>query len=127
MTDAVARWTAKAEHDVTLPTGTVVTISLPDTLDCIVAGGIPLESLTAIEAKARRLVEDPEAADPMSTEDAAVLRAYHRALVRAAVRAVDGQRIDGVLDDDVIAAIPRQDFETLRDLVTRREAPPGEA
>ena len=100
---ALDTWKALNRHDVTLPSGTAVTISLPDITECIAAGGIPIDIIARIE----------EADDDYAptTEDLQVLVEYHRALVAGSVVAVEGEEV--TLSPSDVAALPREDIDAI--------------
>jgi hypothetical protein len=92
-------WKASGHFDVTLPSGQAVTLRLPDTTDCILAGGIPLEVMSHLETQ----VDDYTP----TNEEVEVSRRFHQEMVRAAVVAVDGEAVELSMAD--VEGLPQDD------------------
>jgi hypothetical protein len=82
-------------HDVTLPSGTNVTIRLPRLRDCVVAGDVPMSVLTKLQDKASKNGKAPD----MSPEEMRYVFRFNDEIVRAAVVAVEGDPVDLSLED----------------------------
>lgn len=113
-------WKAKAVTDVTLPSGTVVGIALPDTSECIAAGDIPMP---IIEALAEH--ETNPDAEPLTGEELAASLKYRRVMICAAVRTVDGEEVR--LTEDDLAGLPNADKLEIHAYATRSKPLPNQA
>ena len=115
MSSSLEAWKAKALQDMTLPSGTSVTIRLPNLRDCIVAGEVPLAVLSRLDAAQAKPEE-------LSPDDLRQQQSLERELVRSMVVAVEGEAVSLTAED--VAALPQDDYTALVSAALRLEKTP---
>jgi hypothetical protein len=106
--------------DVTLPSGRVVTGTLPRIRDCLIAGDIPLPVLVEME----RLAKNPngDGLEP-SPEQLHVVADFNDNLVLAFVVAIDGEPV--MLAKDDLRLFDEDDFNAMVLYASRATPLPG--
>lgn len=104
-----AQWKKKAEHTITLPSGAIVTLRIPNLPLMLKAGSIPNELLAVAKQAVNQQVPTPEETDGL-IESIADFQEY---LV-----------LEAVTDPQIEAAdypkIPYEDVEMIADIATRQ-------
>ena len=96
----------------TLPSGLVATLRLPDTADCIIAGGVPLPVVEQVMEETKT-----EQNGKGTLEDAAAMRRYQNELVKRSVVALDGHPIT-LTDEDLKDLLP-EDKKRIMEIAAR--------
>ena len=106
--DVLAAWKAKALREVTLPSGTTVTIQLTTIRDEMLAGrfsGPVLAMARAMESQTF------EAGKELSDEDLSAFSTLQASLVAASVKAIEGVEVELSAED--VKELPRDDQDAL--------------
>ena len=101
-------WKKKATSDITLPSGQVVTIRLPNLRDCIIAGDIPLPVMSRIEEATKA---NNGKGPNLSPDELRHLAEFETQVVRATVVAIEGEAVELTTED--VKALPGQDRDEL--------------
>ena len=125
MSDALAAWKAAALADVDLPSGTKATIRLPDLVDCLVSGDVPLSILNRMEQVREERTATPEAEPTLSLDELGQWRRLRLEAARMAVVKVGGKPVS--LTEDDVRSIPSEDRDQLEKWAMREEVLPGKA
>lgn len=107
-------WKKLAITEVTLPSGTVIGLALPNIVECIVAGDIPMPILNSI---------NEEEGEPATPEQTQVMMRYRREMIRAAVREVGGEAVTLTLED--VSSLPEDDADAIYEYATRSKPLPN--
>lgn len=118
MSDVIERRRQANRRDVTLPSGTQVTIRLPRILDCILAGDVPVGVISELAE------EDKEQA---TLEQMRANKAFNDRLACKAVVAIDGEPCE-LEPDDLADVFPEEaDITEIVAYASRSKAFSGEA
>jgi len=121
MSGALERLRERNRADITLESGTVVTLQLPNLRDCFAAGGIPLTLLEKVNKQSQEASSNGKTAlDPEETER---YIEFQRLLVAKAVVAIDGESCELTPED--VSAFDDAEFYELLGYAMREKALPG--
>jgi hypothetical protein len=115
------RLRAEHEYEIKLPSGLTATITLPWVQDCIAAvGDVPLPVLQKLEKQA-----NAETPTDLTSGDMAVVTAYNNAMIRLAVRSLDGEPVTLPDDEPVSAFLDEADAMEVVAYASRSKPLPG--
>jgi hypothetical protein len=113
-------------HEVELPSGVKAAIRLPNLVDCIAVGDVPLPVLEKMQAAAEGVKGKKDAAPDLTAEDYRSIRRFHKAAVRLALYSYDLEPLEEAdTAEDVAEALSDEDFEQIRKWALREEPLPG--